>query len=90
MSRIRVVLQTVLSLSSALAECDLVYATTIFNQEKEVGDAVWQRYVPDALVSGQLQPKPDPIVIKGGLAKIQDGLDRQKKGVSAGKVVVLH
>lgn len=54
-----------------------------------MGEAVWQKYVPDALMSGQLQLKPDPIVIKGGLAKMQEGFERQKKGVSGGKVVVL-
>lgn len=63
------VLQTVLYLSGALADCSLVYSTTISTQEKEVGEAVWQKYVPDALMSGQLQLKPDPIVIKGGLAR---------------------
>jgi len=65
-----------------------VMATTIASEEPEVRDAVWQKYLPGALESGQLQAKPDPILIKGGLEKIQDGLDRQKKGVSAGKVVV--
>lgn len=83
------VLQTVLYLSGALADCSLVYSTTISTQEKEVGEAVWQKYVPDALMSGQLQLKPDPIVIKGGLAKMQEGFERQKKGVAGGKVVVL-
>jgi hypothetical protein len=56
--------------------------------EKEVGDEIWNRYVPEALKSGQLQAKLETIVIQGGLAKMQEGLDRQKKGVSAAKVVV--
>jgi hypothetical protein len=33
-------------------------------------------------------PKPEPLVIKGGLHHIQEGLDILKKGVSAAKVVV--
>lgn len=65
-----------------------MFAIEIATKEKEVGEAVWQKYVPGALESGQLQAKPDPIVIKGGLANMQKALDRQKKGVSAAKVVV--
>lgn len=65
-----------------------MFATEISTKEKEVGEAVWQNYVPGALESGQLQAKPDPILIKGGLANMQEALDRQRKGVSAGKVVV--
>lgn len=65
-----------------------VFAITIANQEQEVGDAVWRKYVPDALADGRLQAKPDPIVIEGGLSKIQEGVDRQKQGVSAAKIVV--
>jgi hypothetical protein len=30
---------------------------------------------------------PDPIVIEGGLEKMQEGLDKQKAGVSLGKIV---
>ena len=76
------------SSSDALADFGLVYAVDISTKEVEVGDAIWQKYVPEALKSGHLQAKPDPIVIKGGLAKMQEALDRQRQGVSAGKVVV--
>lgn len=65
-----------------------MFAVSISTDEVEIGEAVWQNYAPDALVSGLLQAKPDPIVIRGGLAKIQEGLNLQKKGISAGKVVV--
>ena len=57
-------------------------------QQKEVGHAIWHDYVPAALQDGRLKCKPDPMVINGGLEKIQEGLDTQKKGVSAAKVVV--
>ncbi|KUJ10525.1 oxidoreductase-like protein [Mollisia scopiformis] len=60
----------------------------IATKQPEVGDAVWRKYVPEALKEGKLLPKPDPIVIKGGLDHIQEGLDTLKKGVSAAKVVV--
>lgn len=33
-------------------------------------------------------PKPDPLVVGEGLRSVQHALDRQKKGVSAAKIVV--
>lgn len=65
-----------------------LFAVTIATDEKEVGDAVWRKYVPEALADGRLQAKPDPIVIGKGLDKVQEGLDKQKAGVSAGKIVI--
>ncbi|KAB2575062.1 Alcohol dehydrogenase superfamily zinc-containing [Lasiodiplodia theobromae] len=56
---------------------------------EEVGDAVWRKYVPEALQRGLMQAKPDPLVVGTGLEKIQEAIDRQKAGVSAKKVVVL-
>ncbi|KAL1622690.1 hypothetical protein SLS56_008615 [Neofusicoccum ribis] len=53
-----------------------------------VGDALWRKYVPEALARGLLQAKPDPVVIGSGLGKIQEGIDRLKAGVSAQKIVV--
>ncbi|GFF58250.1 hypothetical protein IFM46972_11047 [Aspergillus udagawae] len=50
--------------------------------------AVWRDYLPKALASGQFKPKPDPMVVGHGLDKIQHGLDIQKAGVSARKVVI--
>lgn len=66
----------------------IVSAVTIASDQPEVGVAVWRNYVPEALRNGQLLPKPEPLVIKGGLDHIQEGLDTLKKGVSAAKVVV--
>lgn len=65
-----------------------LFALTIATDQKEVGDAVWRRYVPGALADGRLQAKPDPIVVGKGLEKVQEGLDKQKAGVSAGKIVI--
>jgi hypothetical protein len=57
-------------------------------EQPEVGDAIWQKYVPEALSSGQLLAKPEPFLIKGGLHYVQEALYTLKKGVSAAKVVV--
>jgi hypothetical protein len=65
-----------------------VSSVAIAVEQPEVGDAVWRKYVPEALRKGQLLPKPDQILIKGGLHHIQEGLDTLKSGVSAAKVVV--
>ena len=66
----------------------IVTSTSIVYQHPEIANAVWGDFVPKALESGQLKAKPDPLVIKGGLKEAQHGLDRQKQGVSAAKVVV--
>jgi len=72
---------------ASCADMRPVFATKISGDA--VGDAVWGKYLPEALESGQLKAKPDPIVIKGGLDKMQEAFDRQKQGVSAGKIVVV-
>ncbi|OXV12057.1 hypothetical protein Egran_00183 [Elaphomyces granulatus] len=54
----------------------------------EVADAVWRDFVPEALETGRLRPRADPMVIPGGLEKVQEGMDRLRQGVSAPKVVV--
>lgn len=54
----------------------------------DVGSEVWDQYIPTALATGKFQFKPDPFVITGGLASIQDGIDLLAKGVSAKKIVV--
>lgn len=49
---------------------------------------MWRKYVPEALESGQLLAKPEPLIIKGGLSHIQEAADTLRNGVSAAKVVV--
>lgn len=49
---------------------------------------VWEKYVTPALESGKLKPIPEPYVVGKGLESVQKGLDENKKGVSAKKVVI--
>ena len=66
-----------------------VAAYTIAAEEnKPIADAIWKDFVPAALESGQLKPVPEELVVGNGLEAIQHGLDVQKRGVSARKVVV--
>jgi hypothetical protein len=54
----------------------------------DVGNAVWRQYIPEALAAGKFEAKPDPIVIEGGLEKVQEGIDILRRGVSAKKIVI--
>ncbi|KAI0127604.1 oxidoreductase [Xylariales sp. AK1849] len=65
-----------------------VFALSIFTQHTEVGEAVWQDFLPLALASGQLKPAPDQEVVGKGLEALQGAFDRQKAGVSGKKIVV--
>lgn len=65
-----------------------VFAITIAMQFKDVGEAVWQQFVPGALESGALKFLPEPLVVGKGLEHAQKALDTQKAGVSAKKVVL--
>ena len=61
-------------------------STLVFN---EVGKAIYADFLPKALAEGTYIAAPDPQVVGKGLEFIQAGLDIQKKGMSAKKVVVL-
>lgn len=65
-----------------------VFAPAIHLHEKRVGQGVYVDFLPKALESGQLKPKPDAKVIGHGVESLQDGVDQIKKGVSATKLVV--
>lgn len=54
----------------------------------DIGRAVWGKYLPEALAAGRFQAKPDPFVIEGGLEKVQEGINLQRAGVSAKKIVI--
>ncbi|KUJ14517.1 putative quinone oxidoreductase [Mollisia scopiformis] len=54
----------------------------------DLGRAIWGKYIPQALAAGSFQTKPDPLIIEGGLEKVQDGINILRKGVSAKKVVI--
>ncbi|GAA5916996.1 hypothetical protein JCM8208_003425 [Rhodotorula glutinis] len=57
-------------------------------EDAAVARAVYHDFVPAALKAHSLEAKPDPLVVGSGLENVQKGLDRQKEGVSAKKVVV--
>lgn len=49
---------------------------------------VWEEYVTPALEEGKLLCLPEPLVVGKGLEAVQSGLDKNKEGVSAKKVVI--
>jgi NADPH:quinone reductase-like Zn-dependent oxidoreductase len=63
----------------------------IDTQEPEVAKNIWGQYVPSALKSRRLVPRPEAFIVGvgKGLGDVQAGLDKQKQGVSARKVVVV-
>jgi len=63
-----------------------VFALTLLHNE--VGPAVWRDFLPQALEKGSFLAKPDPEVVGKGLEAVQSGLDKNKAGVSAVKVVI--
>ena len=54
----------------------------------EMTHKLWAEFIPKALESGQIKCVPEPLVIGEGLESIQKGVDKNKEGVSAKKVVV--
>jgi NADPH:quinone reductase-like Zn-dependent oxidoreductase len=65
-----------------------ISSSSIFAEGNEVGPYIWREYLPRALSEGSIAAKSDPYVVGQGLRSIQHGLDKQKAGVSAAKVVV--
>jgi Zinc-binding dehydrogenase len=65
----------------------MIFGTTLaFN---DVGKAIYEDYLPKALERGTFVCAPEPLVVEGvGLEYVQEGMEVQKKGVSARKVVV--
>ena len=48
----------------------------------------WSDFITPALESGLLKCVPEPFVVGKGLESVQKGLDENKRGVSARKVVI--
>ncbi|CZT17671.1 related to oxidoreductase [Ramularia collo-cygni] len=49
---------------------------------------IWSEYLGPALEQGKLKAVPEPLVVGKGLESVQKGLDTNKAGVSAKKVVI--
>ncbi|KAF8860590.1 putative quinone oxidoreductase [Acephala macrosclerotiorum] len=54
----------------------------------ELGNYIWKMFIPQALATGKFQAKPDPLILEGGLERVQEGIDMLRKGVSAQKIVI--
>ncbi|KIX07696.1 uncharacterized protein Z518_02350 [Rhinocladiella mackenziei CBS 650.93] len=57
-------------------------------KENEVGKAIYEDFLPEALSKGTFIPAPEPMVVGTGLEAMQAAFDAQKAGVSAKKVIV--
>lgn len=64
----------------------LVGANAIW--DNDVGEFIWRQFLPVALEKGTIVPKPDAQIVGEELRSVQLGLDKQKEGVSAKKIVV--
>lgn len=53
-----------------------------------LAQAIWAGYLEPALAQGRFSAEPKPHVVGHGLDKIQEGMDMQRKGISAVKLVV--
>lgn len=56
--------------------------------DNEVGPMIYRDFLPGALADGRYTAAPGPVVVGRGLDQIQAGMDIQRHGVSAQKVVV--
>ena len=54
----------------------------------EVGPTIFADFLPAALAEGRFVAAPAPTVVGTGLSRIPEALERQRKGVSASKLVV--
>lgn len=69
-----------------------IKASTVFGAnvtlDKKLAQAIWADYLEPALAQGRFSAQPKPQIVGHGLEKIQQGMDMQRKGVSAVKLVV--
>ena len=63
-----------------------IFGTTLM--DNEVSRVIYEDFLPGALAEGRYAAAPEPALVGKGLEYVQAGLDIQKKGVSARKVVV--
>lgn len=65
---------------------NFIFGTSLIHND--VGPAIYQEYLPEALAQDKFVAAPDPEVTGHGLEQIDEALKRQKGGVSAKKIVV--
>ena len=63
-----------------------IFGTTL--KGNEVSRVIYEDFLPSALADGRYVAAPEPYVVGKGLEAVQAGLDAQRKGVSAAKVVI--
>lgn len=63
-----------------------IFGSTLM--DNEVSRVVYEDFLPAALADGRYVAAPPPRVVGVGLEHVQAGLDLQKQGVSAEKIVV--
>ncbi len=63
-----------------------IFGTTLM--DNEVSKVIYEDFLPQALAHGHYIAAPVPVVLGQGLDYIQAGLDAQKQGISAKKVVI--
>ncbi len=63
-----------------------IFGSTLM--DNEVSKVIYEDFLPQALADGHYIAAPEPAVVGKGLDHVQAGLDAQKKGVSAKKVVI--
>jgi hypothetical protein len=54
----------------------------------EVGAAIYETFLPEALATGRYVSAPEAFVVGQGLEAVQGGLEELRKGVSGKKLVV--
>ena len=55
----------------------------------DVGTAVYEKFLPEAMAKGQFVTTPEPWVVGRGLSGIQDAVEACLKGVSGKKAIAL-
>ena len=63
-----------------------IFGSTLM--DNEVSKVIYEDFLPQALADGRYVAAPEPTVVGKGLDHVQAGLDAQKQGVSAQKVVI--
>ena len=63
-----------------------IFGTTLVYNE--VGPMIYTEFLPRALAEQRYAAAPEPLVVGEGLSSIQAGMDKQRAGVSARKVII--